>query len=114
MMQALEDRRYRISEVSDLTDIPVHALRQWEARYPQLKPKRDRSNRRYYMPEDIGIVRRIKELVRHEKLTAEGASLRLSEELYGEGRPKSNLEMRQLLGKIEGEARALLDMLDDD
>jgi DNA-binding transcriptional MerR regulator len=113
-MSALEDRRYRISEVSDLTEVPVHVLRQWEARFPQLKPKRDRSNRRYYMPDDIGIVRRIKELVRHEKLTTQGARLRLSQELYGEGRPKSNAEMRQLLGKIEDEARALLDMLDGD
>ena len=113
-MSALEDRRYRISEVSDLTEVPVHVLRQWEARFPQLKPKRDRSNRRYYMPDDIGIVRRIKELVRHEKLTTQGARLRLSQELYGEGRPKSNAEMRQLLGKIEDEARALLDMLDRD
>ncbi len=113
-MSALEDRRYRISEVSDLTEVPVHVLRQWEARFPQLKPKRDRSNRRYYMPDDIGIVRRIKELVRHEKLTTQGARLRLSQELYGEGRPKSNAETRQLLGKIEDEARALLDMLDGD
>jgi DNA-binding transcriptional MerR regulator len=71
-MSALEDRRYRISEVSDLTEVAVHVLRQWEARFPQLKPKRDRSNRRYYMPADIGIVRRIKELVRHEKLTTHG------------------------------------------
>ena len=113
-MPTLEDRRYRISEVSDLTDIPVHVLRQWEARFPQLKPKRDRSKRRYYMPEDIGIVRRIKELIRHEKLTTQGVRLRLSQELYGEGRPKSNAEMRHLVGKIENEARALLDLLDGD
>jgi DNA-binding transcriptional MerR regulator len=91
-MSALEDRRYSISEVSEHLALPVHLLRQWEKAFSQLKPKRNQANRRYYTREDIRIVERIKQLVRSEKMTFEGASQRLSQELRGEGVPQTNEE----------------------
>ena len=105
-------RRYSISEVSEETQVSQHSLRQWEARFPQLKPKRDRSNRRYYLSADIDIVKRIKQLVRHDNLTTKGASKRLSQELQGEGRPRTNEEIVALLDKIETQTRSLLDRID--
>lgn len=113
-MAIQENRRYRISEVSDMVGVPSHVLRQWETRFTQLKPKRDRANRRYYLPEDVEIARRIKELLRNEKLTSKGASRRLSQELFGEGRPRTNREARELIDKIENEVRAMRDILDRD
>lgn len=113
-MAIQENRRYRISEVSDMVGVPSHVLRQWETRFTQLKPKRDRANRRYYLPEDVEIARRIKELLRNEKLTSRGASRRLSQELFGEGRPRTNREARELIDKIENEVRAMRDILDRD
>jgi DNA-binding transcriptional MerR regulator len=107
-----EHHLYGIRAVSDLTGIPPHVLRQWEARYPQLKPKRDTRNNRTYTPADIEIIRRIKELTRHERLTTPGAKRRLSQELHGEGRPKTNAEILDLLDKIQDEVRAMLDILD--
>ncbi len=107
------NRRYAISEVSEQTGVAIHVLRQWEARFPQLKPKRDRANRRYYTEADIEIVRRIKQLLRHENLRTAGARKRLAQELIGEGRPKTNSEIVDLIDRIEAEARAILDLLDD-
>jgi DNA-binding transcriptional MerR regulator len=78
-----------------------------------LKPKRDRANRRYYTAKDIDIVKRIKTLLRHEKMTIPGARVRLAQELHGEGRPRTNREALELARQIEREANALLRLLDN-
>lgn len=110
----VEDRYYSISEVSTRTDVPVHILRQWEARFPQLKPKRSRTNRRQYTQADIAIVNRIKQLHRHEQRSTAGVRRQLTMELEGVGKPKTRQEARDLVDKIAAEARALLDILDDE
>ena len=107
-------RRYSISEVSELVNEPVHILRQWEARVPQLKPRRDRANRRYYTAKDIEIVRRLKDLIRHNKLTTKGAARQLAQELHGEGAPRTNQEMLDLLDQMEDHVRAMRAILHDD
>lgn len=111
-MLADSNRRYRIGEVAEIAELPVHTLRQWQQHFPQLKPKRDRANRRYYTADDINIVLRIKTLLRHEKMTIPGARVRLSQELHGEGRPRSNREAFELARQIEQEARAIIRLLD--
>ena len=113
-MATLESRRLGISEVSETLGVPVHMLRQWEARFPQLKPRRDRANHRYYTAEDVRVARRIKQLLWDEKMTTEGAKRRLAQEMRGEGRPETRQEVTELLDKIEAEARAMLALLDDD
>lgn len=106
------ERRYSIREVSETTGVPPYVLRQWEAKIPQLKPRRTRANRRYYLEEDIEIVRRLNYLVRQERLTLTGAKLRLAQELHGEGRPRTQREARDLLDQITAEANALERLLD--
>ncbi len=110
-MDTLE-KRYSISEVSALTEVPDYVLRQWEMKFPPLKPQRTRSRRRFYVSKDIDIVRRIKQLLWHEKLSTEGARLRLIQELHGEGRPKTRQEVNGLLDRMESEVREMLDLLD--
>ena len=105
------DKRYKIGKVSEMTGVAPHVLRQWEAKFPQLKPKRDRANRRYYTAADINIVRRLKTVLWHEKMTAKGARIRLAQELHGEGRPKTRQEAIEILDKLEDEVRAMLDLL---
>ena len=107
----LPDRRYGIAEVSDIVGVPAHVLRQWELRVGDFNPERDRSNRRIYRLADIEIARRIKQLLRDDKMTLKGAALRLNEELRGEGRPQTHTEALDLIDKIEEEARAMLDIL---
>lgn len=111
-MPDLDDRRYGIAEVSELVGVQSHVLRQWETRFPPFKPRRDRANRRIYSVGDIEIARRIKQLLREEKMTSKGAAKRLEEELKGEGRPKTNTEALDLIDKIDQEVRAIVDILD--
>jgi DNA-binding transcriptional MerR regulator len=106
------DKRYSIREVSEMTGVRDYVLRQWEARFPSLKPGRDRANRRYYLAKDVEIVRRIKQLVWHERLSTQGARVRLLQELKGEGRPKTRKEVIDLLDEMENQVRGMLDLLD--
>ena len=108
------ERRQSIGEVAEQTGIATHLLRQWEAKFPQLKPRRDRAGRRIYFARDIEIIKRINFLIRHEKMTIQGARIRLAQELHGEGRPKTNREVVDLLDRIETEVRAMIDLLDRD
>jgi len=100
-------RRHSIGEVSELTGVAPHLLRQWENKIPQLKPKRDSVQRRYYLDKDIEVVRRVCYLLRHEKLTLDGVRVRIAQELHGEGRPRTNREALDLLDEIEKEIRAI-------
>ncbi len=111
-MPGLDDRRYGIAEVSGLVGVALHVLRQWEAKVGVFSPGRDRANRRTYTVGDIEIARRLKQLLRDEKMTLKGAAKRLGEELKGEGRPKTNTEALDLIDKIDEEVRAIIDILD--
>ena len=62
-----------ISEVSETLDIPQHVLRFWESRFPQIKPLKLRGGRRYYRPQDIEVVLKIKQLLYKEGYTIKGA-----------------------------------------
>ena len=112
-MADLIDKRYSISEVAEITGVPQHLLRQWEERFsPLLRPRRTRTNQRYYEKGDIEIVRRIKYLIRQEGLTSEGARTQLAKELRGEGRPRSDREAIELLHQIESEIQAMFDLIE--
>lgn len=113
-MSPLPERRLRIGEVSEMTGVAIHLLRQWEEKIPQLKPRRDRANRRYYLQKDVEVIRRIKHLVRHEKMGLDGVKIRIAQELHGEGRPRTRQEAIDLIDRIETEVRAALQVLDSD
>ncbi len=106
------ERRYSIGEVSTMLGVSIRALRVWEDQFKQLKPKRDRVNRRYYLKDDIEIARRIKQLLKHEKLSSEGARIRLTQELHVEGRPRTRKELVDLVDSVENDIRNLLDRMD--
>jgi DNA-binding transcriptional MerR regulator len=111
-MSTSDEHWYLISQASEETGVAVHLLRQWETKFPQLNPKRNRAGRRFYNDADLDIVKRINYLLRHEKLTIPGARKRLAQELLGEGRPQSNQEAVDLLDKMQDEIRAMVDLLD--
>ncbi len=103
---------HSISETRDITGVPPHLLRQWEERFPQLRPRRLRTGRRAYTARDIAIIRRIKALLKHEGMTTQGARTRLAQELGETGRPKNKQDMLDILDKIADEARAILSLPD--
>lgn len=61
-----------ISEVADELDVPQHVLRFWESRFPQVKPLKRGGGRRYYRPEDVVLLRRIRDLLYSEGYTIKG------------------------------------------
>lgn len=62
-----------ISEVSKQLDVPAHVLRFWETRFSQIKPVKRSGGRRYYRPEDIKLLTRIRDLLYREGYTIKGA-----------------------------------------
>src|SRR5919205_4075476 len=72
-------RYFAIGEVSDLCAVKPHVLRYWEQEFPQLRPVKRRGNRRYYQPEDVMMVRRIRSLLYDQGFTIGGARQRLKE-----------------------------------
>lgn len=61
-----------ISEVATDLDVPPHVLRFWESKFPQIKPLKRGGGRRYYRPEDVDLLRRIRELLYRDGYTIKG------------------------------------------
>ena len=61
-----------IGEVAGDLDIPAHVLRFWESKFSQLKPLKRGGGRRYYRPEDIQLLRRIRQCLYQEGYTIRG------------------------------------------
>ena len=62
-----------ISEVSSLLDVPQHVLRFWESKFSSLRPLKRSGGRRYYRPDDVAILCRIKQLLYVDGFTIKGA-----------------------------------------
>lgn len=62
-----------ISEVSQLLEVPAHVLRFWETKFTQLKPMKRSGGRRYYKPDDIALLERIRALLYQDGFTIKGA-----------------------------------------
>lgn len=69
----LDKQFYKIRDVSELLGVPTSTLRYWESEFPEIMPKRSRSNQRYYRPDDIRILRMIHYLVKVKGLRIEAA-----------------------------------------
>lgn len=68
-----------ISEVATELDLPQHVLRFWETRFAQLKPLKRGGGRRYYRPEDMQLLRRIRDLLYMDGYTIKGVQKLLRE-----------------------------------
>ena len=62
-----------ISEVSALLDVPQHVLRFWESKFTSLSPLKRSGGRRYYRPDDVAVLRRIRQLLYVDGFTIKGA-----------------------------------------
>ena len=63
---------YSMGEVSELTGLAPHVLRNWEKTYPQLKPKKNKAGNRAYKEDEVELIFKIKSLIDNEKYTSEG------------------------------------------
>ena len=73
MITKAEDALRTISEVSLLLDVPPHVLRFWEGKFISLRPLKRSGGRRYYRPDDIALLRRIRKLLYVDGFTIKGA-----------------------------------------
>ena len=69
-----------ISEVAADLDLPQHVLRFWETRFAQIKPLKRGGGRRYYRPDDIDLLRGIRQLLYGDGYTIRGVQQILREQ----------------------------------
>jgi DNA-binding transcriptional MerR regulator len=87
MSVQVAERRYEksplayrtISEVASDLDVPQHVLRFWETKFTQIRPLKRGGGRRYYRPEDVELLRRIRSLLYDEGYTIKGVQRLLRE-----------------------------------
>ena len=59
--------------MADDLDVAQHVLRFWESKFAQVRPLKRGGGRRYYRPEDVELLRRIRHLLYQEGYTIKGA-----------------------------------------
>jgi DNA-binding transcriptional MerR regulator len=73
-------------EAAKELDVPAYVLRFWEAKFPQVRPLKRGGGRRYYRPEDIDLLRRIRQC-----LYQEGYTIRGVQKLLGGRAPRASV-----------------------
>ena len=114
-----------ISEVSVELEVPQHVLRFWETKFPQIRPLKRGGGRRYYRPEDLLLLRRIRDLLYGDGYTIKGVQKLLRENgvkalassgdepaANGTKADKLTLRQRANLEELLVELEALRGMLD--
>ena len=81
-----------ISEVSSETKIPTHVLRFWESKFPKINPLKRSGNRRYYRPDDVRLIIKIKTLLYENGYTVRGVQKLLEEKNQNNLTELSNIE----------------------
>ena len=79
-----------IGEVAESLDVPAHVLRFWESKFPQLKPLKRGGGRRYYRPEDILLLRHIRQCLYQEGYTIRGVQKLLGGGTAGDEQPAAD------------------------
>ncbi len=104
-----------ISEVASDLDVPSHVLRFWESKFAQVHPLKRGGGRRYYRPEDVELLRRIRHLLYDDGYTIKGVQKLLKDGgLRPGGAPSSlaaserlTVSQRRALGELLGELEDL-------
>ena len=114
-----------ISEVAEELDLPQHVLRFWESKFNTIKPMKRGGGRRYYRPQDIDVLRRIRALLYDDGYTIKGVQKLFKEggkealkgdpestvvrspENASENAAEFRLELKSILGELQ-DLRALI------
>ena len=70
---------YTIGEVCNLLDLKPHIIRYWESEFKQLNPARTKGHSRRYTPEQIDLLKAIRDLLYIQKFTIKGVKNRLTQ-----------------------------------
>lgn len=72
-MDELDKKYYKISQVSEILEIPISTLRYWEDKFTILKPKRTSRGTRLYTATDIEKIRMVHYLVKERGMKIDAA-----------------------------------------
>lgn len=91
-----------ISEVAATLEIQQHVLRFWETKFSQVRPLKRGGGRRYYRPEDVALLQRIRAL-----LYDDGYTIRGVQRLLRDGGAKALIAEAQAAGDAAGPERTV-------
>lgn len=116
-----------IAEVAEELGVATHVLRFWETKFLQIKPMKRSGGRRYYRPDDVELVRRIRDFLYEKRYTIEGVQKLFKEKgvkaILGEEIQKDffeettdsvelNEESRKLISYVRGELKSMSEELE--
>ena len=116
-----------IAEVAEELGVATHVLRFWETKFPQIKPMKRSGGRRYFRPNDVELVRRIRDFLYEKRYTIEGVQKLFKEKgvkaILGEEIQKDffeetadsvelNEESRKLISYVRGELKSMSEELE--
>ena len=116
-----------IAEVAEELGVATHVLRFWETKFPQIKPMKRSGGCRYYRPDDVELVRRIRDFLYEKRYTIEGVQKLFKEKgvkaILGEEIQKDffeetadsvelNEESRKLISYVRGELKSMSEELE--
>ena len=107
-MEDLDKQYYKIRDVAELLGVNTSTLRYWESEFPEITPRRSRTNQRYYRPEDIKTIRMIHYLVKVKGLSIEAAKEEIASNRKNISR---RLEVIELLTNTRNELKEMLNAL---
>jgi len=61
-----------IAEVADEIGVATHVLRFWETKFKQISPVKATGGRRYYRPDDVELIKLIRDFLYDKRYTIEG------------------------------------------
>ena len=70
---------YKISEVAEMFNVNISAVRFWEKEFDILKPKKNKKGNRLFTPKDIKNIQIIYHLLKERGFTVAGAKKKLKE-----------------------------------
>jgi DNA-binding transcriptional MerR regulator len=68
-----------IAELAEELGVATHVLRFWESKFEQIKPMKRAGGRRYYRPDDVELIKTIKNYLYEKRYTIEGVQKLLKE-----------------------------------
>lgn len=99
-----EKRYYSIGELAKAFDVNASLIRFWDKEFDEINPKKNAKGDRMFRPDDVKTLQLIYHLVKERGFTLEGAKVHLREN------KKKSLDKFEIIAKLEGVKRQLLDL----
>lgn len=76
----VEKLYYSIGEVAEMLQVNASLIRFWEKNFKIIKPRKNKKGNRLFTKEDVDNLKLIYHLVKEQRLTIEGANLKLEQD----------------------------------